>query len=284
MPRREPEFYEPSSPEEIRVFDGADDDLDEDGSRLPLLLVVALILVFAFGAVVWFAYTRGVQTGRSGAPQLITAAPGPVRTAPAHPGGATPYEGLKIYEHPASGSAATTQAAPNAPSTTAPLPVPQVATARPQALTKLVPASRPKPAAVAPRATSLPRPVAEPHAHGTPLPLHAGRTKVALAAPSRLAPKASVPAHPAAAPAAAGSWMLQIGAYKSRDQAEAAWRSYAHRHAAAASLSHDILRVDLGAKGVWYRLRIGSYTSRMDATRACDRLKADGAACFPAKG
>lgn len=282
MPRREPEFYEPSSPEEIRVFDGADDDLDEEGSRLPLLLVVALILVFAFGAVVWFAYTRGVQTGRSGAPQLITAPAGPVRTAPAHPGGATRYEGLRIYEHPATGSSAGTQPTPagaGAPSANASLPAQRMATARPQALTKLVRSSHPTPAAAAPQATALARPVTGPHAQGAPLPLHVGRTKVAPAASTRLPRTAPVSVHPAVA----GSWTLQIGAYKSHDQAVAAWRIYVHRHAAAASLPHDILRVDLGAKGLWYRLRIGSYSSRMDANRACDRLKADGAACFPAK-
>ena len=271
MPKREPEFYEPSSPEELRVFDGADEDLDEEGSRLPLLLVVALIIVFAFGAVVWFAYTRGVQNGRSGAPQLITAPPGPVRIAPAHPGGVTPYEGLKIYQHPASGSSAGTQsaqAAPGAPSPTATLPVSRVATARPQALTRLVPHPVAKPVTAVSRAKTAPP------------SLPAKGTKVAQHLPIRSVSKAPLLAHPAVA----GSWTLQIGAYKSRDQAQAAWRVYAHRHAAAATLAHDILRVDLGAKGVWYRLRIGSYPSRMDATRACNRLKADGAACFPARG
>ncbi len=280
MPKREPEFYEPSSAEEIRVFDGAEEDLDEEGSRLPLLLVVALIIVFAFGAVVWFAYTQGVQNGRSGgAPQLIAAAPGPVRTAPAHPGGVTPYEGLKIYEHPASGSSAGTQSAqtaPSAPGPTASLPASRVATARPQALTKLVPPP------VAKRVAAVPRdkPAAELRAKTASASLPAKSVKVAQHASTLSLAKAPSPAHAKVA----GSWALQIGAYKSHDQAEAAWRIYAHRHAAAASLAHDILRVDLGAKGVWYRLRIGSYVTRIDAIRSCNRLKADGAACFPAKG
>ncbi|MGC8536318.1 MAG: SPOR domain-containing protein [Rhizomicrobium sp.] len=279
MPKREPEFYEPSSAEEIRVFDGAEEDLDEEGSRLPLLLVVALIIVFAFGAVVWFAYTQGVQNGRSGAPQLIAAAPGPVRTAPAHPGGVTPYEGLKIYEHPASGSSAGTQSAqtaPSAPGPTASLPASRVATARPQALTKLVPPPVTKRVAAVSRA----KPAAELRAKTTSVSLPARSMKFAQHAATLSLAKAPSLAHAKVA----GPWALQIGAYKSQDQAEAAWRIYAHRHAAAASLAHDILRVDLGAKGVWYRLHIGSYATRIDATRACNRLKADGAACFPAKG
>ncbi|MDE2465967.1 MAG: SPOR domain-containing protein [Alphaproteobacteria bacterium] len=272
MPRREPEFYEPSSAEETRVFDGADEDLDEDGSRLPLLLVVALIMVFAFGAVVWFAYTQGVQSGRSGAPRVIAAQPGPVRTAPAHPGGVTPYQGLKIYDQPASGTASspppqTTRGGQAAP------PALSQATAKPQVITKLVPKPVTKPA-MPPQAA----PLASQHAASV-----VRHAQVAGSAPHAPGPKAGA-ATLAPHTMTAGPWMLQIGAYKSRAEAQAAWRIYSHRHPAASGLAPAILRVDLGTKGIWYRLRIGSYASRSDAARACSRLKASGAACFPAKG
>src|ERR1700748_766118 len=91
--------YEPG--EEVRVFDSSDDDEDVEGSRLPLLIVLALLVLAMFGGVVWLAYTQGVARGRGETP-VLTAANGPEKVAPTQPGGAnTPYQGFKIYEQPA---------------------------------------------------------------------------------------------------------------------------------------------------------------------------------------
>ena len=49
--------YEP--PDDIHVFDGAEDDDDVEGSRLPLLIVIALFVLAAFAGVVWLAYHAG---------------------------------------------------------------------------------------------------------------------------------------------------------------------------------------------------------------------------------
>src|SRR6516162_1272685 len=91
--------YEPS--DELRVFDGSEEEEDIEGSRLPLLIVLALLVLAMFGGVVWLAYTQGVARGRTETP-VVTAANGPARIAPASPGGAEqPYKGFKIYEQPA---------------------------------------------------------------------------------------------------------------------------------------------------------------------------------------
>ena len=63
MPNYERGAYEPS--DEVRVFDGAEDEEDEEGSRLPLLIVMALLVLAAFGGVVWLAYERGVASGQA---------------------------------------------------------------------------------------------------------------------------------------------------------------------------------------------------------------------------
>src|SRR5436190_11714823 len=85
----EPGVYEPR--DDIRVFDGAEDDMDAEGSRLPLLIVIALLVLAAFAGVVYLAYTEGVQKGRSDAPRVITAQNGPAKVAPTDAGGtATP--------------------------------------------------------------------------------------------------------------------------------------------------------------------------------------------------
>src|SRR5271155_1445477 len=89
--------------DDARIFDGGEiEDEDEEGSRLPLLLVIGLLVVAAFAGVVWLAYTQGVQRGRADAPRMLVAANGPVKVAPTNPGGTeTPFKGLKIYQQPA---------------------------------------------------------------------------------------------------------------------------------------------------------------------------------------
>ncbi|MGD0145045.1 MAG: SPOR domain-containing protein [Rhizomicrobium sp.] len=42
-------------------------------------------------------------------------------------------------------------------------------------------------------------------------------------------------------------------------------------------------KVDLGDKGIWYRLRVGPFASKTDAGALCGKLKADGGDCIPAK-
>src|ERR1700709_2815862 len=91
--------YEPS--DELGVFDASEDDDDVEGSRLPLLIVLALLVLAMFGGVVWLAYTQGVARGRDETP-VLTAAGGPERGAPPQAGGNNvPYQGFKIYEQPA---------------------------------------------------------------------------------------------------------------------------------------------------------------------------------------
>ena len=74
--------YEPGDEahEGIRVYDGSEDEEDVEGSRLPLLIVLALLVLAMFGGVVWLAYTQGVARGRGETPVLM-AANGPERVA-----------------------------------------------------------------------------------------------------------------------------------------------------------------------------------------------------------
>src|ERR1700759_847416 len=99
MPPIDRGVYEPD--EEVRLFDGSDEEEDVEGSRLPLMIVLALLVLAMFGGVVWLAYSHGVARGR-GEPPVLTAANGPEKVAPSQPGGANvPYQGFKIYEQPA---------------------------------------------------------------------------------------------------------------------------------------------------------------------------------------
>jgi cell division protein FtsN len=108
------------------------------------------------------------------------------------------------------------------------------------------------------------------------------QTKPVTPPPAAAVPAPSTPAA-TAAPAAEGDYVLQIGSYKSEDEASSSWKSYKVKHAIAGSYPESIKQVDLGAKGTWYRLRIGGFASKDAAAAFCAKLKASGGDCIPAK-
>src|SRR5215475_9438781 len=87
---RERSTYEPPKDD---VFDGAEDD-EEEGSRLPLLIVIALLVLAAFGGVVWLAYSQGVARGHA---DTTTVAATSSQLSPGQPA----PEAVKPYEQPA---------------------------------------------------------------------------------------------------------------------------------------------------------------------------------------
>jgi len=274
--------------DDVRVFDAAEDEEDVEGSRLPLLIVIALLVLAAFGAVVWLAYQKGVQQGHAEAPRVIAAEPGPAKVAPDNAGGTpTPNTGLKIYQQPAPSEADASNDTAPPPSNDAMKPVQTLpaettpAPPKPQT-TAMAPVQAPaaKPAVAVP----APEPVKPPPPK--PVPAKPAPTQTAEAPP----PPKPVPVQPAVeapaatpAPPPAGSGLLQIGAYKSEAEANAAWTAYKHKHTSLLSdLSSDVKQVDLGAKGTWYRLRIVA-GSKADASTLCTKLKAEGGDCLLAK-
>jgi hypothetical protein len=270
--------------DDVRVFDGGEDDEDIEGSRLPLLIVIALLVLAAFAGVVWLAYQRGVAQGHSDVPRVIAALPGPAKVAPSEAGGTpTPYTGLKIYQQPAPSDAdASNDAA--APATT-----PKPAPAKPMTDVTSIPTSPitstgevpAKPVATAGTAPAMKPAIVPAPAATKPAPA----TKPAAAVTPPATPPVDVPAA-TPAPAAstlAGSGFVQIGSYKSVAEANAAWMTYKSKHAGAvAGLATDIQTADLGTKGTWYRQRIVT-ASRDDAVALCVKLKAEGGDCIVAK-
>lgn len=306
MANYERRVYEPS--DEVRVFDGSEEDDDVEGSRLPLLIVLALLVLAMFAGVVWLAYTQGVARGRGETP-ILTAANGPEKVVPQQPGGTNvPYQGFKIYEQPAPADDAADETLPVDAAQPAPVTPPPVAAApvapapvatapKPAPSVAAPPAASPKPAASAPakpaaappktvasliqQSQTTPPPAARP-ATPAPATTATGAPRALTPAPAATAPKPATPAPVAAAPAAAsGAYVLQIGAFKTQAEADTAWRTYRGKHAALLTgYSPDVRQVELGEKGTWYRLRIAGFNDREVASALCDRLKADGGGCF----
>src|SRR5580698_9193574 len=99
--------------DKLHDFDA--DEMQDDGekSRLPLLVLIALVVLGAFGGVVWLAYTQGVERGRADVPKIIVAQlrPSVQKIAP------SPYAGLNIYQPsiPAASSSENTDDPPPPP-------------------------------------------------------------------------------------------------------------------------------------------------------------------------
>lgn len=259
--------YEPPN-DDVHIFDGAEEDDDAEGSRLPLLIVIALFVLAAFGGVVWLAYTRGVAQGRSDAPRIIAAEPGPAKVAADGNAQTTPYKGLKIYQQPAPADEEADRQVAAPPVETQPeAQAPETAVVTPPHPDLTKPAGT----APAPLKVAKPAPPPPPEIRTT---TPTTQTAEATAPPAELTPKAP----------ASGGFVLQIGAYKSQAEADAAWGAYRAKHAATlAGYSESVRRVELGAKGTWYRLRVGSFASKDAAASLCGKLTAEGGACFPAK-
>jgi cell division septation protein DedD len=168
------------------------------------------------------------------------------------------------------------------PATAKPVPAPPA----PKSVASLIQQSNiaPPPAKPAPAPkTATPPPAMKQALVPPPGPATGAPRQLGLAtAPTPAAkPIAAVPTPGPASPAAAGGYVLQIGAYKSQADAEAAWKVYKARHAALLTgYSENVQQVDLGEKGTWYRLRVGGLGDREVALALCDRLKADGGACI----
>lgn len=309
--------------DDMPVFDGSvdEDEESEEGSRLPLLIVIALLVLAAFAGVVYLAYTQGVARGRADAPRVVVAQASGSK--------------LKVYQQAAPPDEDATEAdSVPPPPTPAPAPAPNAApavsaTAQPsaapaaplrQTTAASSPATRPTKSSTSETKTARAMDADSVPSQSKPAAAPAAPTdaRVATHAPAALVPPASTtaaesppvaatgaPTEPQAAPesrvasappaskggaadtqakpAARAGVLLQIGAYKSQDEAQTAWQEFQTRHALAGGYTSNIKKVNLGDKGTWYRLRIGPFADRDDANALCAKLKADGAACLLAR-
>ena len=103
-----------------------------------------------------------------------------------------------------------------------------------------------------------------------------------VAAPTRPAtasrPAAATPAaRPASArsPVNTGPWRVQLGAFKQRANADAAWAKASRRPELA---GHPRINVPAGEA---IRVQAGGFASQQDAQAACNRLSAAGITCLP---
>ena len=282
------------------------------------LLGIGGAAALAFGGVyLHYHFSGGTAASQQGGVPLIRAAKGPVKVRPADPGGRdVPNKDLDVYkEFDAArlkrppGTTSEDLLAPGKPRPAANRnPVPEgpvchpvptlladtgryrraalkrasakLAASKPATSTKAAPktaASRPADS----RKTVERRPIRSvPKAVKTIGKAGTGKAnatagKAGVAKPSGTARKA----------AKAGSFRIQLGAFRTRAKAANTGRGLQRRHQGLlGGLNMVVERVDLGARGIFYRLRAGPIANRQTARSLCRSLGKRRINCFLVSG
>lgn len=163
-----------------------------------------------------------------------------------------------------------------APSAEAPTSVEAVLPPAPEA-----PKPRPAKPAPAPVAHDGPLDLAATAAAPAPASRAVAPTEVAAVDPATATPIAAAPT--TSAPAPAGGAYVQVSSQRSEAAALAAFEAMRRKNPGVlGGLSVDVQRADLGAKGVYYRVRVPQ-PSKEQAVALCQSLKSAGIDCLIAR-
>lgn len=251
---------------------------DGEGNRGPLIVALAGGLLLIFGAVIWNTYKEGVRVEAGDLP-IIYADKTPYKRAPENPGGTVaPDQDRVIYDQLDGGDRQL--------------------------------AALPEPEQIEPVLQGGP-PIMLREGEETDLDEDSGIPKAALRqviemenrekAAQAQASQAQIQQVAATATAEAeptlnlpsskftfetsGNYLVQIAALRTQAAADAAWVSAVGAYPAMYNGAQKrVQRADLGAKGVFYRLRVGAFGERPEAVSFCDALKSQGETCIVVNG
>jgi hypothetical protein len=103
----------------------------------------------------------------------------------------------------------------------------------------------------------------------------------AASEPARVAAVEPAPEKPTTAPAATGSYFVQVSSQRTEAAALAAYREVQRRFPSVlGDREPDIQRADLGSRGVYYRARVSPGLSASAANSLCASLKSAGGDCI----
>lgn len=254
--------------DEYRGFDVRE---EEGSGKGPLVLALAAGVILVFGTVVWNAYRQGTKAGPGDTP-VFAADNTPYKYRPeAVSGGSTEKTGDRLFEDGKEAdliqtSATSSTAKPKATGQPRDIRPPQIAD-DPPVKPVVAPTTQPK--------QETPKPaVAEP----------APRKEEPVVTPVVSEPRPLPPIEPKVVDAAFdpnGSFLVQIMALRDLASTEKAWGQLVEANSDLfAGADMDIQRADLGAKGIFYRLRASAFASRDKADSFCNALKSRGQSCM----
>jgi cell division septation protein DedD len=258
---------------------------DDETARGPLILALAIGVLLVFGAVVWNTYRQGVRSSSAGIPSVIADAQPYKRTPEDRGGVAVPDTDKRFYDQMDASNrpASDTSDIAGGPS--------DMLQGGPPI--ELRPGLESSEAAGTDPDNGMPLDVADQVRELADLDRRPAESDedIAIAAASTVpTPTRTLNMTPTItdqqfAFSADGAFLVQIAAFRSEEAAESAWRKAAsERPDLYRGSGKHIQRADLGAKGVFYRLRVGSFAERSEATAFCDALKASGENCIVVTG
>lgn len=270
--------------DEYRGFDRGGDDT----GRGPVILFLALGVLIIFAGVIWNTYRQGIRPAGAALPVVSGPEQPYKRLADGSVGETVPgtdkgyYGLLEGDQERAVLEEASIQNRPNLRRTSgelagAPDPLPPVAD----------PAPRAEPVLMAEETTEQ----LDPRAGDT---VSEGLVQTAAidGAPMRLTRLPETVPEPTLGIsdpepvlqkrfAATGGFQVQLAALRSEVSAREAWQRVSSKSPTLfEGAKLDIQRADLGARGVFYRLRVGRFETRAMATELCDDYKAVGGDCM----
>jgi hypothetical protein len=245
-----------------------------------LTVMVSIAAIASFGSVVWWAHNQDVKAGGKGLEPLVVQAPAtPSRVKPENAGGLVPPDQDKeVYNRIAPG------AVPSQPEKLLP------AATNPKLPANGLPTpAAPKPSEAEAGKTPTPLQPATPAttASGGPTPPPAAAA--APTPPASVQPVDVKPGSTEAGPSIAslidnmsgptGGWRVQVASVKNEDVAKSTWARLQSAHGdVMANLRMQAVRVDLGDKGVWYRVQAGPLDEKQ-AHSVCGTLKSRKTDC-----
>ncbi|MEM8935568.1 MAG: SPOR domain-containing protein [Pseudomonadota bacterium] len=251
------------------------DDEDERGLSGFSVLIIGLVMIGAFASVVFIAYKQGMKVGQgvqvAEAP-YVAADPDPVKIESAETGAATDErEVYDIFDASAEEPPAVLAEGPEEPvDRFAEDTIAAIASSEPEAdepeLASVIGdrvADRAQEDAEALEESGIDLAVVQTQPATPPTPASAAGTNS-----GRM-------------DALSGSHVVQVGAYRSLEEAEGQWgRMETRMGTYITAKTYDVERADLGDRGVYHRLRVGPFSSKDAAATYCVGLKERGQDCL----
>ena len=247
-----------------------------------LTLMVSTAAMASFGSVVWWAHNQDVRAGGKGLEPLVIQPPDtPARTKPDSAGGYVPPDQDKeVYNRIAPGAVPVQPekllpgpTVPHLPANGQPVPLstkPVEGDAKGAASqsASMTPSNGPATGPTPPQAAAA----------TPPLPANQPTvTQAPSATPTESGPSIASLIENLSGPS--GGWRIQIASVKTEDIAKSTWARLQAAHGdVLANLRMQPTRVDLGDKGVWYRVQAGPLDEKQ-AQNVCSALRSRRADC-----
>lgn len=246
-----------------------------------LTLMVSIAAIASFGSVVWWAHNQDVRAGGKGLEPLVVQAPTtPTRVKPENAGGLVPPDQDKEVYNRISPGAVPVQPEKLLPGSTTPklpaggMPLPS-APKEPEANKTPTPIQNANAAASTNATTGAPTTSPTP----TPPPNAPTVTQAPTTAPPSTESGPSIASLIEGMSGSTGGWRIQLASAKTEDVAKSTWAKLQAAHGdVLANLRMQPTKVDLGDRGVWYRVQAGPLDEKQ-AHSVCGTLKSRKTDC-----